>query len=83
MTEYVDCVIICYNTLYGAILMSFSEKVKFVRGRLYLTQKQLADELGVSFATINRWESKKQEPQFLLKKRFDEFCRQKSISFDD
>ena len=37
--------------------MSFAEKVKFVRTELKLSQEDLARELGVSFATINRWEN--------------------------
>ena len=45
--------------------MHFSEKVKTVRANLMLTQKELAKELGVSFATVNRWESQGIEPQFL------------------
>lgn len=36
--------------------MSFSEKIKQVRSQLKMSQEDLAHELGVSFATINRWE---------------------------
>ena len=36
--------------------MTFSEKVKSARLQLFLSQEKLAKELGVSFATINRWE---------------------------
>ena len=62
--------------------MNFSQKVKFVRGELFLTQKQLAEKLGVSFATVNRWESKGVEPTFLVKKKFEDFCRQNNIQFE-
>lgn len=62
--------------------MTFSEKVKYVRAKLYLTQKELAKELGVSFATVNRWESLGKEPQFLIGKRFEEFCENKGIQFE-
>jgi type I restriction enzyme M protein len=34
-----------------------------IRTRLNLTQEQLADRLGVSFATVNRWEGGTSEPQ--------------------
>jgi transcriptional regulator with XRE-family HTH domain len=63
--------------------MIFAEKVKYVRGELYLTQKQLAEKLGVSFATVNRWESKGVEPTFLVKKKFEDFCKQNNILFND
>lgn len=63
--------------------MTFSEQVRYVRGKLYLTQKQLADELGVSFATVNRWESMGKEPQFLTKKKFESYCKTKGIIFEE
>ena len=34
-----------------------------IRARLDLTQQQLADRLGVSFATVNRWEGGATKPQ--------------------
>src|SRR5260221_5810938 len=34
-----------------------------IRARLDLTQEQLAERLGVSFATVNRWEGAANEPQ--------------------
>lgn len=36
--------------------MKFSEKVKYARMKLLLTQEALAKELDVSYATICRWE---------------------------
>lgn len=43
--------------------MEFSEKVKFVRMKLYLSQMELSKELGVSCATVNRWENQGKLPQ--------------------
>ena len=40
----------------------FSQRLRRMRGRLGLTQKRLADELGVSFATVNRWENGQTRP---------------------
>ena len=37
--------------------------IRQIRSTLGLTQEQLADRLGVSFATVNRWEGGKSEPQ--------------------
>ena len=42
--------------------MKFSEKVKYTRMKLLLTQEALAKELGVSYATICRWEKENCEP---------------------
>lgn len=48
--------------------MKFSEKVKYARMKLLLTQEALAKELGVSYATICRWEKDNREPQIVSKK---------------
>jgi transcriptional regulator with XRE-family HTH domain len=36
---------------------SVAAQLRFLRGSLGLSQEQLARRLGVSFATVNRWES--------------------------
>ncbi len=48
--------------------------VKEVRRQLALTQEDLARELGVSFATVNRWENGKSKPSKLARTQFDNFC---------
>ena len=42
---------------------SISPTLRAIRARLDLTQEQLADRLGVSFATVNRWEGGVTMPQ--------------------
>lgn len=63
--------------------MSFAEKVKYVRTKLKLSQEDLARELGVSFATINRWENGSYNPSRLAKKAFDDFCKENNIAEED
>lgn len=63
--------------------MSFSEKVKHVRTELKLSQEDLARELGVSFATINRWENGSYNPSRLAKKAFNDFCKKNNIVEED
>lgn len=63
--------------------MSFAEKVKYVRTELKLSQEDLAKELGVSFATINRWENGSYNPSRLAKKAFDDFCKENNIVEED
>lgn len=63
--------------------MSFAEKVKYVRTELKLSQEDLARELGVSFATINRWENGSYNPSRLAKKAFDNFCKENNIVEED
>ena len=44
-------------------IQSISPTLQAIRARLDLTQEQLADRLGVSFATVNRWEGGVTTPQ--------------------
>ncbi|MFO0598972.1 MAG: N-6 DNA methylase [Myxococcaceae bacterium] len=43
--------------------MSTQASLRAIRAKLNLTQEQLADRLGVSFATVNRWEGGQSQPQ--------------------
>lgn len=54
---------------------NFAELVKNVRGQLSLSQEELAQSLGVSFSTINRWENRKTTPFKLARAQFDAFCQ--------
>jgi len=55
-------------------MSDFSSDVKSIRQSLGLSQEELARELGVSFATVNRWENSKTTPSQLALKTFQEFC---------
>ena len=63
--------------------MTFGEKVKFVRGELQISQMQLAKELNVSFATVNRWETQNIEPSFLTKTKFEKFCEYNALNLKE
>lgn len=43
----------------------YSKRIKLIRFRLGMTQVELAKRLGVSFATVNRWENAQCEPSAL------------------
>ena len=43
--------------------MEIKATLRAIRARLDLTQQQLAERLGVSFATVNRWEGGMTKPQ--------------------
>lgn len=63
--------------------MNFSEKVKFTRGKLYLSQQALANKVGVSFSTINRWENGRSNPNWVQECKFNDFCKRSGISFEE
>jgi putative transcriptional regulator len=54
---------------------NFSDQVKAVRAALNLSQEDLAQAIGVSFATVNRWENGKTLPSKLALKQFNSFCK--------
>lgn len=62
--------------------MEFREKVKTVRKKLYLSQEMMAKELGVAFATVNRWETGRCNPNYGAQKAFAEFCKAHGIDVD-
>ena len=57
----------------------FSEKVKAVRTALNLSQEELAHALGVSFATVNRWENGKTTPSKMALTLFKAFYNEKNL----
>lgn len=63
--------------------MTFAEQVKDIRKRLYLSQQNLAEELNISFATINRWEGGKHDPSWQMKKKFYDYCSKMNIKFEE
>jgi putative transcriptional regulator len=55
----------------------FARSVKYVRKQLGLSQEGLAHELGVSFATVNRWENGKTAPSRMAQNQFKSFYEEK------
>lgn len=43
--------------------------VKSLRQRMGMTQEQFAQEVGVSFSTVNQWENGRRRPQPFLMNR--------------
>jgi len=52
---------------------SFSALLKEIRRQLALSQEDLARQLGVSYATVNRWENDLSKPSKLAKAQFVAF----------
>ena len=48
--------------------------VKEIRRQLLISQEDLARELGVSYATVNRWENGQAKPSKLARAQLDAFC---------
>ena len=63
--------------------IKFSEKIKYARIKVLLTQEALSKELGVSYATICRWKKESREPQIVSQGKFYAFCESKGIKFEE
>lgn len=61
--------------------MTFPEQVRYVREKLILSQQMLAKELGVAYATVNRWETGQREPNFKTRRLFHDYCDRNGIKF--
>ena len=52
-----------------------SALVKEIRRQFPLSQEDLARLLGVSYATVNRWENGLSKPSKLAKAQLERFCK--------
>lgn len=54
--------------------MEFADQVKYVRMVLQLSQTELAQQIGISYATVSRWERENRKPQLAMLGKFYSFC---------
>lgn len=62
--------------------MKFAVTVKELRTKCFLSQEDFATAIGVSFSTVNRWETGKTVPNYKALKKIKEFCISNSIDFN-
>ncbi|MCU6746586.1 helix-turn-helix domain-containing protein [Faecalicatena acetigenes] len=61
--------------------MDFSEQIKTLRQECLLSQEAFSKELGVSFATVNRWETGKTLPTYKALRTIKEYCKKNNVEF--
>ncbi len=54
-----------------------------IRNRLNVSQDDLAKMIGVSFATVNRWENGRSSPNRAMQLRLYEVCKQQGVDLED
>jgi len=59
--------------------MNYQVKIKALREVLLISQTELAEMLGVSFASVNRWENGKHEPTIKAKRKLRVLFRKNGI----
>lgn len=62
--------------------MDYAALLKDIRNQLLLTQTELAKKLGVSFASVNRWENSRNEPTMKAKRKIRELCMNNKIEME-
>ena len=59
--------------------MTYPEAIKKLRNKLILSQTEFAELLGVSFGTVNRWESGKYTPTIKLRRKLASYFEKYNI----
>lgn len=63
--------------------MSLGELIREARQKAFYTQEELADKLGVTLSTVNRWELNKSRPNVKAMKSLKTFCNENSIDYQE
>lgn len=63
--------------------MNYSEAIKKLRNKLILTQTEFSKFLGISFATVNRWEKGKFKPTIKLKRKLAPYFEKYGIEVEE
>lgn len=63
--------------------MTYAEAIKKLRSKMLLTQMEFAEYLGVSFASINRWETGRFEPTMKIKRKLAPLFKEHGINIDE
>lgn len=63
--------------------MVYSEAIKTLRKKLILSQAEFAKLLGVSYATVNRWESGHFVPTIKSKRKLALYFKKYKIEIDE
>ena len=61
--------------------MKSCDIIKDIRSRLGLSQVEMAEKLGTSFATVNRWEKDRCEPSKIAMQAIRRLCAHNNIDF--
>lgn len=57
----------------------YQKMIASLRNKLILSQEEFAKLLGVSFASVNRWERGHHEPTIKVKRKIIELCKKHKV----
>lgn len=64
-------------------MIDYKYLTKELRDKMILTQEELAELLGVSFASVNRWENGRYKPTTKVKRKIVELCKENNIKIPE
>lgn len=62
---------------------NYGKMIKALREKMTLSQIEFAEVLGVSFASVNRWETGKHEPTIKIKRKLKALFREYDIKSEE
>lgn len=62
--------------------MNYPEIIKKLRAKLLVTQTELAELLGCSFSSVNRWERGHYQPTIKVKRKILQLCKENKIEVE-
>jgi len=62
--------------------MNYPEIIKKLRTKLVLSQTEMAELLGCSFSSVNRWENGHHEPTIKVKRKILQLCKENKIEVE-
>ena len=63
--------------------MSVANEIKIIRQKALLSQRDFAERLSVTFATVNRWQTGKTIPKMAAMRKIKTFCDENNIPIDN
>ena len=63
--------------------MDYQKSIKELREKMILSQTEFAKELGVSFASVNRWENGQFEPTIKVKRKLAPYFKKYKIGIGE
>lgn len=63
--------------------VDYPNAIRKLRAKLNISQQELADLLGVSFPSVNRWENGHYEPTIIAKVKLKELFKENNIDVEE
>ena len=72
-----------HSSKWGILTYDIRRSYRKIKKKMLLTQTEFADLLGISFGTVNRWESGKYEPTMKIKRKLAPYFEKYMIEVED